>query len=70
MLQAKFHGTRVFGSREEDFEVCLYMGVAAIPSWANIRFHYLWRLDTKFGFFSQAVYEMFEHCERQTDLRA
>ena len=29
MLQAKFHGNQVFGSREVELEGCLYIGVAA-----------------------------------------
>ena len=41
------------------FEGCLYMGVAAGHltqiSWTNVHFPYLFRLNTKFGFFSQAV---------------
>ena len=41
------------------FEGCLYMGVAAGHltqiSGTNVRFLYLWGLDTKFGFFSQSI---------------
>ena len=59
---------------EKIFEGCLYMGVAAGHltniSGTNVRFPYLWRLDTKFSFFSQAVLEMFEQYQQQTDARA
>ena len=41
---------------KKTFEGCLYMGWSFDPDFMNKRsFPYLWRLDIKFGFFSQAV---------------